>query len=155
MFSSADNSDAFYFTLNLYLNKKYCFDRVISFCAEIQIYFNTKLRHNKSHCFFSRTPFPFCWFLFFVLLSVSSLQLLRASQWIIKTTASWRMENISATSRAVFTTAGSPGSTGKTGCWRCSWPDSTPSRRRKFNDVQWKLFLFHSVIKVLPSIRLN
>lgn len=52
------------------------------------------------------------------------------SAWITRTTASVRMGKGFATYQEASTTAGSPGSTGRIGSWRCTWLDWTPSRRR-------------------------
>lgn len=67
---------------------------------------------------------------FFYVLFFFSWERLALSAWTTRRTAFGKMGKGFATYRGASTTAGSPGSTGRTGYSRCTWRDWMPSRRR-------------------------
>lgn len=71
--------------------------------------------------------FEQCWWMGVVFFSSERLA---RSAWITRRTAFGKMGKGFATYREASTTAGFPGSTGRTGCSRCPWQDWMPSRRR-------------------------
>lgn len=79
------------------------------------------------------------------------------SAWTITLTASVKMAKGSASFQEASTTAGSPESTGKTDCWRCTWPGWTPSRREFLSALgnlicEWLTHFFGGDYKCQGSI---